>query len=515
MVKQSSRISAVEDEDGKLITNRQLIEDIVLEELAKIFKGERSEIFEFKGEQFLSAAHVFHHGDQSDWIRPTGSPNYFEKEVCNPISLTEVKEIVLKHKDNRASGIDEISTRLLKNASPLFYTYLTEMINKCLETGSTPKALNVGKMTLINKKEASLKISNKRPITVSSQILSVITKILNSRMMEVCERENFFGATQYGFRPGRSTTDCIFLLLAAIRKAKKKKFKISMAFCDLQKAYDSVNREILYKLLQSIGFGGRVLSMVQSMYFNDCVQVNLGFKMSAPLWFTQGVKQGCSLSPLLFSLYMSGLGERLQKTEVGIKLGHITLSGLFFADDLVLISRTSNRGMNRLLLLVDKFCRDMSMNLSVSKTFVLSNGPKNRKWKIGESGDYLQETLIAKYLGINIQLRGRNTICREKDIVSLARRYAHTILSITRAGLDRSMVARQLWETCAVPAFLYGSETRYISSRTIGELEKLQSCRSQGRPLKCQHGLMSIKYRIWLRQGSVTRLTEQDIYITN
>ena len=59
VVKQSSRISAVEDEDGKLITDRQLIEDIVLEELAKIFKGERSEIFEFKGEQLLSAAHVF------------------------------------------------------------------------------------------------------------------------------------------------------------------------------------------------------------------------------------------------------------------------------------------------------------------------------------------------------------------------------------------------------------------------------------------------------------------------
>ena len=148
----------------------------------------------------------------------------------------------MKHKDNRPSGINEISTRLFKNASPLFYTYLKEMINKCLETVSTPEVLNVGKMTLIDEEEASLKINNKWPITVSSQILSVITKFLNSRMMEICERENLFGATQYGFRPSRSTTDCIFLLLAAIRKAKKKKFKISMTFCDLQKAYDSVTK---------------------------------------------------------------------------------------------------------------------------------------------------------------------------------------------------------------------------------------------------------------------------------
>ena len=106
MIKQSSEISAVEDEDGKLITDRQLIEDLVLEELAKIFKGKRSEIFEFKGEQLLSAANVFHHGDQSDWNRPTRCPNYFEEEVCKPASLMEVKEIVLKHKDNRASGIE-------------------------------------------------------------------------------------------------------------------------------------------------------------------------------------------------------------------------------------------------------------------------------------------------------------------------------------------------------------------------------------------------------------------------
>ena len=142
---------------------------------------------------------------------------------------------------------------------------------------------------------------------------------------------------------------------------------------------------------------------------------------------------------------------------------------------------------------------------------IQSNGPKNRRWKIGESGDYLQETLIAKYLGINIQLRGRNTIRREKDIVSSARRYAHTILSITRAGLDRSMVARQLWETCAVPAFLYGSEAMWISNKTIGELEKLQSLVGKfilqipGSSSKVSTwidaGLMPIKYRIWLKQS--------------
>ena len=105
---------------------------------------------------------------------------------------------------------------------------------------------------------------NKRPITVSSLMLSVITKSINYRMLKICERENLFGDTQYRFRPARLTTNCIFLLLAAVRKAKKKKYRISVAFCDLQKTYNSIDREILYKKLEYSGFGGKVLQLVLS-----------------------------------------------------------------------------------------------------------------------------------------------------------------------------------------------------------------------------------------------------------
>ena len=58
--------------------------------------------------------------------------------------------------------------------------------------------------------------------------------------------------------------------------------------------------------------------------------------------------------------------------------------------------------------------------------------------------DTLEESLVAKYLGVNIQLRGRCILNREKDVVSAAHRYAHSIMSLTRAGLDRSRVARFL-----------------------------------------------------------------------
>ncbi len=84
-------------------------------------------------------------------------------------------ELIGKLKDTRASGIDNLPTLLFKNASDQYYVKLTK-INQCLETGQTPQVRNVGKMTLIGKKEASMQICKKKsPLTVSSATQSIIT----------------------------------------------------------------------------------------------------------------------------------------------------------------------------------------------------------------------------------------------------------------------------------------------------------------------------------------------------
>ena len=82
--------------------------------------------------------------------------------------------------------------------------------------------------------------------------------------------------------------------------------------------------------------------------------------------------------------------------------------------------------------------------------------------------------MVAKYLGINIQVRGRHILQQEKDIVSTAKRYAFSILGMTRAGLDRSRTARMLWESCAIPAILYASEAMTLGEGVVKELEKIQ-----------------------------------------
>ena len=227
---------------------------------------------------------------------------------------------------------------MLKSSSVMLKSKLTDLINEMLTSGEVATSLQTGRMTLIDKKGPSLEITKKRLLTVSSVILSIITKLFNKRMSAVCEREGFLGSTQYGFRKQRSTTDCVFLLLAPIRKAKQNHRLLSIAFCDLAKAYDSVCRELLYTKLINIGFGGKVVRLIRSMYYNDNIQLNLMGGLPPLIWFTKGVKQGCSLSPLLFELYISGLGNVLQDTDLGVQLGTEIITTLFFEDDLTCVS---------------------------------------------------------------------------------------------------------------------------------------------------------------------------------
>ena len=474
-VKKKGVLSAVKDAQGILATDRARIEEIVLEELAKIFSGQRSAIFTHRGEQLIKEMDVKQLMGWQDWMKDTVASTAHEEQVCRRTTEVEVKAVIDKMKLQRSPGVDNVTVAMLKHAGPCFVSMLTEVINAALHEGKVPDSLLVGRMTLIDKKLPSLLVSNKRPLTVSCVILSVITKIMHGRMDKICERNGYYGSVQYGFRSGRSTSDCVFMLLAAVRKAKKKGHSVSIAFCDIAKAYDSVNRELLYVKLDTIGFGGKVKSLIQSMYYNDSVKVRIKGGLTAPLWFTKGVKQGCGLSPLLFSLYMAGLGNKLHAMKEGINFNGQVISALFFADDLVLISRTKVRGMERMLREVSRFCHGVYMKLSVEKTIILSNGAQGQAWKIEPGMADLEAHLVGKYLGVDVQVRGRNLVKpREERMVCVAQKYANTIMGVTRAGLDRSLVAHTLWERCAIPAILYAVEAMVLSNGVIRKLDSIQ-----------------------------------------
>ena len=133
-----------------------------------------------------------------------------------------------------------------------------------------------------------------------------------------------------------------------------------------------------------LGFGGDFLKSIKSIYTGDTIQCVVNGLSTRPIYLRRGLRQGCSLSPMLFALYISDLGNDLTVSSEGFQLGSVCVSGLLFADDIVLVSRTA-QGLLNLLKLVHGHADALKMviNTDKDKSEVISPvGDAGDKWDI-------------------------------------------------------------------------------------------------------------------------------------
>ena len=188
------------------------------------------------------------------------------------------------------------------------------------------------------------------------------------------------------------------------------------------------------------------------------------------------MKQGCSLSPILFSIYINDLVEQLHQGELGVDLGNEVLSVLAFADDILCLSRTSREGTETQMKTIVDWCTLWKMKMSEPKTYIATLSSENN-WVCEGENDYLsfEESLGFSYLGMDYRLKGRDFLGDHYEkMKKKADKYVYAILNLTRDLLDRSVVARSLWEYCAVPAIMYGLEACIVSKGVLRVLEEKQ-----------------------------------------
>ena len=89
-----------------------------------------------------------------------------------------------------------------------------------------------------------------------------------------------------------------------------------------------------------------------------------------------GVRQGCNLSPLLFSLFISGLETELAKNKMGTRLWNRPIDLLIYADDIVLMS-SSEEGLRKHLRSLEEFCKEWKLEVNIDKTKVCAFGKKS------------------------------------------------------------------------------------------------------------------------------------------
>ena len=125
---------------------------------------------------------------------------------------------------------------------------------------------------------------------------------------------------QNGFRKGRSCRDHVFVLTSIIRNRKADNLDTFGCFVDLQKAFDSVDRDLLLWKLFNYNIMGKLYRAIKSIYLHPCSCVRINNEYTD--WFDAkyGVRQGDTLSPTLFNLYINDFITELNELDYGVKV---------------------------------------------------------------------------------------------------------------------------------------------------------------------------------------------------
>ena len=211
--------------------------------------------------------------------------------------------------------------------------------------------------------------------------------------------------SQAEFRQVYRTTDHLFTLTTLIdHYTTKNKKPLFLCFIDFRKAFDKVDHELLWRKISNYGAGGKFLDIIKLTYekVKSCVMSKGG--LTNFFSYRRGVRQGCLLSPLLFSLYLNDLVECLERNgALGVELRDIRLYAMLYADDLILLAE-NDYDLKLQMDILGNYTIKWGMEIKRGKTkVIIFNDPMKRK----ENGIFysvnnriIRITKSYKYLGV-------------------------------------------------------------------------------------------------------------------
>ena len=176
-------------------------------------------------------------------------------------------------------------------------------------TGEVPQEWKDATIKVLHKKKDRTECSNYRGLSLVAHTGKVFLKIVANRLRDFCEEAGIIPEDQCGFRPQRSTTDMMFGVRRLQELRRTSNTSLEICFIDLAKAYDSVDRVLLWEILAArFGVPPRMIKVIRMFHdgMGARVQLDDGDFMA---WFNvcQGLRQGCVLSPLFINILFAAV----------------------------------------------------------------------------------------------------------------------------------------------------------------------------------------------------------------
>ena len=221
-----------------------------------------------------------------------------------PVSPEEIVKIIRTFSASKSNGPNSIPVKILKLLCDQISVPISRLINRSFETGTFPSLLKTSKVVPVFKNKGSpLEVSNYRPISLLSNIEKIYEKVMYSRVTNFLDSHNLIYSRQFGFRKSHSTLHILTVIVERIRKCLDNGELACGVFVDLQKAFDTVDHQILISKLDHYGIRGPCKNWFKS-YLSDRHQyVSIQNSESSLRPIRHGVPQGCAGSPVVLDIH--------------------------------------------------------------------------------------------------------------------------------------------------------------------------------------------------------------------
>jgi len=280
-----------------------------------------------------------------------------------PSDSLEVMRIVNSLK-LKGVPLSELPAFIFKKLRMYICPIISEYFNLSVKSGIFPEVLKIARVTPIYKAGDKSSVCNYRPISSLPTVSKIFETLMCNRMKNYIEKFQILSNCQFGFRPQFSTVDAVAEFIDNVNDSLDRRQSCLSVFMDLQKAFDTVDHEILCNKMRVMGFRGPINDWFISYLRGRSQCVSIGGVLSDVVQVCRGVPQGSVLGPLLFNLYINDMSRA---TDLNI---------IHYADDTTVYCSGPDlsvlvESMNSELSKLDKWLCTNKLSLSGHKSKVM------------------------------------------------------------------------------------------------------------------------------------------------
>ncbi len=401
------------------------------------------------------------HQDSGSSFHNGGQLNLIQDILNSAITEVELDAALQNLKKGKSPGSDGVPIDVFIAMKKEITPFLTHLFNYVFENGIFPESWSTGIISPVPKVPSPKASDQFRRISLLPAVSKILDTIINTRLEFVDAAFNLDDNFNGGFKKGSRTSDNLFILNGIIQKYKSLGTPVYVCFVDFKRAFDCLNRLLLFAKLYSKGYQSKLLNVLIDMYSKTKSKIKWKNFLSNTFQDKFGVNQGGVTSPYLFKSFLKDLADELDDS-CGVVIDNKILKHLLWADDLFLVS-TSADNMQTQIDNLSSYCKKWQLIVNTMKTKIMVFGKSDIPddfFKL--NSNTIKMTNTYTYVGNEVSDANNPFSDIHESVIQKCYRSCYKIKEYCQQiGQLPPSLSVHFFDTLLIPIMEYGSEIWY------------------------------------------------------